>query len=98
MSKEAEVRTELDFLYECGEDYHLWDEEEKGDYPVERILSAMNKRIGELKSHLSSPQEVKLPSEQEVMDYYVAHLSKSNLNAVDRVIHITKWMRSKLNK
>ena len=25
------------FYYESAEDYHLWDEEDKGPYPIERI-------------------------------------------------------------
>ena len=41
---------ELDFLYSIGEDYHLWDVNEQGKYPIERLLSAVSKRINKLKS------------------------------------------------
>lgn len=30
-----------EFYYDTCEDYHLWDEDEKGAYPVKRILDAM---------------------------------------------------------
>jgi hypothetical protein len=30
-----------EFYYHTCEDYHLWDEDEKGAYPVKRILDAM---------------------------------------------------------
>lgn len=30
-----------DFFFELGEDYILWDEKEKGNYPTERILENM---------------------------------------------------------
>lgn len=38
--------TELEeFFYEMGEDWHLWDEEEKGQYPIQRTFDAMKKFI-----------------------------------------------------
>ena len=38
--------TELEELfYEMGEDWHLWDEEEKGQYPIQRTFDAMKKFI-----------------------------------------------------
>jgi len=33
------------FYYDMGEDWHLWDEEQYGSYPVERIFSAWKKFI-----------------------------------------------------
>jgi len=41
---------ELDFLYSIGYDYHLWDVNEQGKYPIERLLSAVSKRIENIKS------------------------------------------------
>lgn len=32
-----------DFIWESGEDYHLWDEETQGQYPVKRMIVAMSK-------------------------------------------------------
>ena len=38
--------TELEeFFYEMGEDWHLWDEEEKGQYPIQRTFDSMKKFI-----------------------------------------------------
>ena len=34
-----------EFFYEMGEDWHLWDEEEKGQYPIQRTFDAMKKFI-----------------------------------------------------
>ena len=34
-----------EFFYEIGEDWHLWDEEEKGQYPIQRTFDAMKKFI-----------------------------------------------------
>ena len=31
------------FIWEIGEDYHLWDEGQQGDYPVKRMLTAIQK-------------------------------------------------------
>ena len=33
------------FYYESAEDYHLWDEEDKGPYPIERMLNSMSNFI-----------------------------------------------------
>jgi len=34
-----------EFFYEMGEDWHLWDEEEKGQYLIQRTFDAMKKFI-----------------------------------------------------
>ncbi len=39
-----------EFFYEMGEDWLLWDEEEKGQYPVQRTFDAMKKFIDYHKS------------------------------------------------
>ena len=39
-----------EFFYEMGEDWHLWDEEEKGQYPIQRTFDAMKKLIDYHKS------------------------------------------------
>ena len=39
-----------EFFYEMGEDWHLWDEEEKGHYPIQRTFDAMKKFIDYHKS------------------------------------------------
>jgi len=39
-----------DFYYETGEDWHLWDEQELGPYPIQRIFDAMKKFIDSKKS------------------------------------------------
>ncbi len=31
------------FYYESAEDWHLWDDDEKGPYPIERVLDAIKK-------------------------------------------------------
>jgi hypothetical protein len=38
------------FYYEMGEDWHLWDEEEQGQYPIQRVLDAMKKFVDYHKS------------------------------------------------
>ena len=38
------------FYYEMSEDWHLWDEEEKGQYPIKRALDAMKKFVDYHKS------------------------------------------------
>lgn len=38
-----------EFFYEMGEDWHLWDEEEQGQYPIQRIFEAVKKFIAEKK-------------------------------------------------
>ena len=38
-----------EFFYEMGEDWHLWDKEEQGQYPVQRIFDAVKKFIAEKK-------------------------------------------------
>ena len=38
-----------EFFYEMGEDWHLWDEEEQGQYPIQRIFDAVKKFIAEKK-------------------------------------------------
>lgn len=38
------------FYYEMGEDWHLWDEEEKGQYPIQRVFDAMKKFVDYHKS------------------------------------------------
>jgi len=40
----------LDFLYDLCEDWHLWDEQEQGIYPIERLLNPIGKKIEELKN------------------------------------------------
>lgn len=49
-NKEKEVKnvsiSELEeFYYHMGEDWHLWDEQEKGQYPIQRTFEAMKKFI-----------------------------------------------------
>lgn len=39
-----------EFFYEMCEDWHLWDEEEKGQYPIQRTFDAMKKFIDYHKS------------------------------------------------
>jgi hypothetical protein len=34
-----------DFFFQVAEDYHLWDEQEKGEYPIGRTFEAMKKFI-----------------------------------------------------
>lgn len=34
-----------DFFYDSAEDWHLWDEEVNGPYPINRIFDAMKKFI-----------------------------------------------------
>ena len=34
-----------EFFYEMVEDWHLWDGEEKGQYPIQRTFDAMKKFI-----------------------------------------------------
>ena len=42
---------ELDEFYDqMCEDWHLWDEREKGQYPIKRVLDAMNNFINFHKS------------------------------------------------
>ena len=51
-----------DFFYEMGEDWHLWDEEEQGQYPIQRIFDAMKKFIATKKADYwitAPPEEVK---------------------------------------
>mgnify|MGYP006921347931 CR=1 FL=1 len=51
-----------DFFYEMGEDWHLWDEEKQGQYPIQRVLNAMKKFIETKKAHYwltAPPEEVK---------------------------------------
>jgi hypothetical protein len=51
-----------DFFYEMGEDWHLWDEEEQGQYPIQRIFDAMKKFIETKKAAYwitAPPEEVK---------------------------------------
>jgi hypothetical protein len=38
------------FYYEMGEDWHLWDEEEQGQYPIRRVFDAMKKFVDYHKS------------------------------------------------
>jgi hypothetical protein len=38
------------FYYEMGEDWHLWDEEEQGQYPIQRMFDAMKKFVDYHKS------------------------------------------------
>ena len=38
------------FYYEMGEDWHLWDEEEQGQYPIQRVFVAMKKFVDYHKS------------------------------------------------
>ena len=38
------------FYYEISEDWHLWDEEEKGQYPIQRVFDAMKKFVDHHKS------------------------------------------------
>ena len=33
----------VEFYYIACEDYHLWDPAEKGNYPVQRMLDALDK-------------------------------------------------------
>lgn len=47
--KEAIAELEL-FYYEMGEDWHLWDEGEKGQYPIQRMFDAMKKFIEKKKN------------------------------------------------
>lgn len=45
-----DVAKELeDFYYEAGEDYHLWDEQEKGPYPVQRVFEAIKNLVDKYK-------------------------------------------------
>ena len=39
-----------DFWYQMGEDWHLWDKEEQGEYPIQRVFDAMKKFIDYHKS------------------------------------------------
>lgn len=39
-----------EFYYEMGEDWHLWDEEEQGQYPIQRVFDAMKKFVDYHKS------------------------------------------------
>ena len=55
-----------EFFYEIGEDWHLWNEEEQGQYPIQRIFDAMKKADywltappGEVKKYLSDNLDVK---------------------------------------
>ena len=34
-----------EFWYKMGEDWHLWDEEEQGQYPIQRVFDAMKKFV-----------------------------------------------------
>lgn len=43
-----------EFYYHTCEDVHLWDESEKGTYPVKRILDAMGLF---LKSKMEEPKK-----------------------------------------
>lgn len=38
-----------DFYYQMGEDFYLWNEEEQGEYPVERVFDAMKNFISRQK-------------------------------------------------
>lgn len=39
-----------EFFFEMGEDWHLWDEQEKGTYPITRTFDAFKKFIDHHKS------------------------------------------------
>jgi hypothetical protein len=39
------------FYYEMGEDWHLWDEQEQGQYPVQRVFDAMKNFVDYHKSN-----------------------------------------------
>jgi hypothetical protein len=39
-----------EFYYEMGEDWHLWDEKEQGQYPTQRVFDAMKKFVDHHKS------------------------------------------------
>lgn len=43
ISKEGWQKELNELYYQMGEDWHLWDEEEKGAYPIQRIFDAMKK-------------------------------------------------------
>lgn len=43
VSKQLPLAEIEKFIWETAEDYHLWDEESQGQYPVKRMLDAMNK-------------------------------------------------------
>jgi len=38
------------FYYEMGEDWHLWDEQEQGQYPIQRVFDAMKNFVDYHKS------------------------------------------------
>lgn len=52
--------TELEELYyQMGEDYHLWDEDEQGEYPIQRVFDAIKKFITEKKLSIDQLKEEK---------------------------------------
>ena len=36
----VELSELLDFYYQAGDDYQLWDEAENGPYPIDRVFTA----------------------------------------------------------
>jgi hypothetical protein len=38
------------FYHEMAEDWHLWDEEEQGQYSIQRVFDAMKKFVDHHKS------------------------------------------------
>lgn len=43
------VKTVEEFIWECGEDYHLWDEDTQGAYPPTRLIKAMENFLKSIK-------------------------------------------------
>lgn len=42
---EVKITEVEDLFNQMGEDYHLWDKEEQGEYPIERVFDAMKNFI-----------------------------------------------------
>ena len=47
-----------DFYFQTGEDWHLWDEQELGPYPVQRIFDAMKKFIDSKKPSVAPKSKI----------------------------------------
>lgn len=61
-----------EFYDQTGEDWHLWDEEEKGPYPIDRVFNAMKIFIERKKS--SSVKEY--PRDELTEEYLKDELKK----------------------
>jgi hypothetical protein len=58
LGREAHLSKQKQFFDDMAEDWHLWDEEEKGTYPVKRIFDAYEKLLEELPQAKEDSQQI----------------------------------------